>query len=553
MAGEKVPEREDTVPATHAQRVVFQPAARQAMQRGIDRIVDALRPTLGPRPRTVAVASQVDRKPPEILDDGGLIARRIIQLADPDEDMGAMYLRHLLWRLHEKVGDGTATAAVLFKAIYDEGVRYIVSGGEAMLLRQYLEQGLRVVLDQLHGMVVRVEGKEALEGVAETICCDPPLARLLGEIFDIIGEFGQLEIRQGRGRELEREYVEGMYWKSGLHSRQMITDPARFRAELEDAAILISDLEIKEARELLPVLERTSGAGIRSLLIVATVVSENALGLLRMNSEAARLRCIAAKVPGIKSDEQIDALQELALLTGGRPVLKGAGDTLAGVTVEHFGRARRVWADATHLGISGGGGDPRQLRSHIGGLREAFARTEDPVARKRIQERLGKLMGGSAILTIGGISDRSIASRMGLARRTAEALRGSVREGVLPGGGVTLLACQPDLLRRMSASIETDERAAYRILAKAMEAPIRTILANAGLNVGKLMAEIVHAGPCYGWDARIGRVVDMKEAGVLDSAEVQLAAVRGAVSSAALALTVDVLVHRRKPVQATAP
>ena len=541
------------MPAVLSRRVRFQPAAHLAMQRGVNQIVDAIRPTLGPRPRTVAIASAVDRRPPELLDDGGLIARRIIQLADPDEDMGAMYLRHLLWRLHEKVGDGTATAAVLFKAIYDEGVRYLASGGDAMQLRRHLELAMRVVLDRLRTMVERVEGKEGLAQVAETICGDPPLAGMLGEILDIIGEHGQLEIRQGRGRELEREYIEGMYWKSGLHSRQMITDTARLRSELENAAILISDLEIKEARDLLPVLEAAAGVGTHALLITAGSISENALGLLKANYDASKLRCLAAKTPGLRSDEQAESMEELALLTGGRPLLKAAGDTLTHVSAADLGQARRVWVDTAYLGVIGGRGDPRRLRKHIAELRTAFARADDVAARKRIQERLGKLMGGSAVLTIGGVSDLVIAARKASAQRTAEALRGAVRDGVLPGGGVALLACRPELRRRLSESAGSDERAAYRIMLQAVEAPIRTLLANAGLNVGRLLSEIEAAGPGHGCDVRSGSIVDMAKAGIRDSAAVQLAAVRGAISSAALALTVDVLVHRRKPVRALEP
>lgn len=536
-----------------SRRVRFQPDAHLAMQRGVDQIVDAVQPTLGPVPRSVAIASAVERRPPELLDDGGLIARRIIQLADPDEDMGAMHLRHLLWRLREQVGDGTATAAVLFKAIYHEGARYIVSGGDAAQLRRHLEVGMRVVLDSLRSMVGHVEGKQSLARVAETICGDPPLAQMLGEILDIIGEHGQLEVRQGRGREIEREYVEGMYWKSGLHSRQMITDTARLRSELENASILISDLEIREDRELLPVLEAVASTGTQALLVTCISISDRALGLLKANSQASKLRCLAAKTPGLRSDEQADAMQELAFLTGGRPFLKIAGDTLARVSAADLGRARRVWVDSDNLGISGGQGDPRRLREHIAELRAAYARSDDATARKRIQDRLGKLMGGAAVLNIGGVTDVAAAARKASAERTAEALRGAVREGVLPGGGVALLDCRPELRRRLSQCDSADERAAYRILLRALEAPIRTLLANAGLNAGRLLSDIEAAGPGYGCDVRSGSVVNMMEAGILDSAAVQLAALRGAVGSAALALTVDVLVHRRRPVRAQEP
>jgi len=516
-------------------------------------IVEAVRPTLGPRPRTVAIAAQVNRRPPEILDDGGLIARRIIQLADPDEDMGEMYLRQLLWSLHENVGDGTATAAVLYQSIYDLGVQYIVSGGEPMQLRRHLERGLRIILDQLQSMVCRVEGKESLARLAETVCADPPLARMLGEIFDVIGEYGQLEIREGRRRQIEREYVEGMYWKSGLLSRQMVTDPRRLRAELEEAAILISDLEIKEPQDLVTLLEGAAQGGVRSLMLVARSVSDGGLGMLHAARESAKITCVPVKTPGLASDEQAEAMEDLGVLTGGRPLVKAAGETLQGFKLANLGRARRAWADSTYMGVVGGKGEARRLRGHIADLKAAFAAAEEPAARKRLQERLGKLMGGSAILSVGAVSDVALKTRKNLAERTAEALRGAVRDGILPGGGVALLACRPALRRQLAEADGVDERAAYRILLKAVEVPIRSLLANSGLDAGRVMAEIELAGPAYGCDLRTGQIVNMAEMGISDPAGVTMAVVRGAVASAALALTVDVLVHCKVAKKALTP
>ena len=538
---------------SQTQRVIFQPATYQGFQRGIDQMVAAVRPTLGPLPRVVALerTSGASRMP-EILDSGGVIARRIIQIPDRDEDMGAMFVRHLLWRLHEKAGDGTATAAVLFQSIYDRGMRYIVAGGNAMLLRRHLEAGLRVILDELAGMATPLEGKEKLAQIAESICYDPPLARMLGEIFDIIGEYGQLEIRSGRSRELEREYVEGMYWKGGVLSRQMIADPTKQRTEMENAAILISDLEIENPRELIPVVETTMQAGVRSLLVIANTVSDNAMGLLLSASkDPARFRAVAVRTPKLNATDRAGALQDLAALTGGRPLVKAAGFTLSGVRFEDLGRARRAWADRTYFGIVGGRGDPRALRRHIADLRAVLERVDAPDDRKKLRERIGKLMGGSATLWVGGTTQLEIDARKERAERTADALRGAIAEGVLPGGGVSLLACRPALQRKLDQSTGADERAAYHILIKALEAPIRTLLTNAGHDASELMAEIKAAGPGMGFDVRAGQVVHMAQAGIFDSANVQREAVRSAVAGAALALTVDVLVHHKKPPQAT--
>jgi chaperonin GroEL len=502
------------MPRSRTRRVVFQPAAYRGMQRGINQIAEAIRPTLGPQPRIVAIDRMLGDKMPELLDDGGIIARRIIQLADRDEDVGAMFLREVLWRLHSQVGDGTATAAILFQKVYNEGIRYLAAGGNATRLKAYLEGGMRVILDQLTAMTVPVAGEEKLGQVAESICYDPPLARMMGEIFDIIGEYGRLEVRPGRGREDEREYVEGMYWERGLVSREMITDHQRVRTEFEDGAILISDLDIKEPRQLLPALEVALRAELRSLLIVAGKLSDAAIGFLLANKQPERFQAVAVKTPGWGVEEQAWALEDLSVLTGGRPFVKMAGDTFGRIKAEDFGQARRVWADHHNFGIIGGKGNPRALRQHIATLRASFDGSEESALREKLLKRIGKLLGGSATLWVGGATELEVSEREELAKRTAAAMRGAIMEGVVPGGGVALLACRPALQTRLDQNTDSDERAAYRILIEAMAAPLRTIVANAGYDASDVMAEIRLAGPGHGFDVTSGQVVDMMQRGI---------------------------------------
>ena len=533
---------------SQTQRVVLQPATYQGMQRGIHQMVNAVRPTLGPLPRIVAMEHpHGSEKMPEMLDDAGVIMRRILQLPDRDADMGAMFVRHLVWRLREKVGDGTATAAVLFQSIYDQGIRYIIAGGNAMRLRQYLENGMRAIMDELTGMASHLEGKKELAQIAESICYDPPLAKMLGEIFNIVGEYGRLEIRSGRSREIKREYVEGMYWQSGVVSRQMVDAANKFKAEMENAAILISNLELKDPRQLLFVANKVRRAEINRLLVMANEISEDVAAIVvGISREPEKFQAVAVKTPGVAMGDQIAAMEDLAILTGGRQIVRAAGHTLDNVKLDDLGRARRVWADRTHFGIIGGKGDPRTLRQHIANLRAVFKRIEDQEARKKLRERIGKLMGGSATLRVGGATELEIDERKARAERTSDALRGAIMEGVLPGGGVSLLACRPTLQKMLDQSTDADERAAYRILIKTMETPIRAILENAGYDASEIMAEIKYAGAGKGFDVRSGQVVDVAEAGIFDAANVQRAAVRSAVAGAALALTVDVLVHSKK-------
>ncbi|MCL4302391.1 MAG: chaperonin GroEL [Anaerolineae bacterium] len=524
--------------------VVFQPRTYRGFQRGVNQIVAAIRPTLGPRPRIVAIQRILDQRMPEMLDNGGVIAQRIIQLPGRDEDVGAMFIRDMLWRLHDQVGDGTATAAVLFQAIYNEGVRYLTAGGDARRLHEFLQKGLEIILDQLSRMTVSASGKEQLAQIAESICYDPDLAKMMGEIFDIIGEYGRLEIRPGRGRELEREYVEGMYWERGLVSREMITDHSRARTEFENAAILISDLDIEQPQQLFPALEVALRAKIGTLLIVANKLSNSAIGFLLANKKPEQFQVMAVQTPGFGKEEQATALEDLAILTGGRPFIQVAGDTFEPIKVEHFGQARRIWADPRNFGIIGGKGDPRRLRQHIASLRAAYNGTEDTVLQGKLLSRIGKLLGGSATLWIGGATELEINERREVAERTAAAMRGAMMEGVMPGGGVALLACRPALQQRLDQAADTDERAAYQILLAALAVPLRTLVSNAGYDPSEVMAQINLAGPGYGFDVVAGRVVEMRQAGICDAAVVQKTAVYNAISSAALALTIDVLVHR---------
>jgi chaperonin GroEL len=533
-------------PRAKTRRVVFQPAAYRGMQRGINQMVDAIRPTLGPRPRIVAIDRILDNKMPELLDNGGVIARRIIQLPNRDEDVGAMFVREVLWQIHEQVGDGTATAAVLFQSVYNEGIRYLAAGGNATRLRAYLEKGMRAIINHLMSMLTPVEGEERLAQVAQSICYDPPLAHMLGEVFDIIGQYGRLEIRSGRTRGLEREYVEGMYWERGLVSREMITDHERVRTELEEAAILISDLNIEEPQQLFPVLELAIRSNMRAMLIVAGKISDKVIGLLLANKKPEKFQAVAVTTPGY-GDEQIWALEDLAMLTGGRPFIKAAGHTFQFLRVEDFGRARRVWADQHNFGIVGGKGNPRALRQHIASLRTSLEETADSGLHEKLLKRIGKLMGGSATLWVGGATELRIEERVELAKRTAATMRGAIREGVLPGGGVALLACRPVLEQMRDKSNDPDARAAYRILIQAMQAPIRAIISNAGYDASEVMAEIKLAGPGHGFDVTREQVVDMAAAGIYDATSVLKLAVFSAIASAGLALTVDVLIHRKQP------
>jgi chaperonin GroEL len=539
---------------TYSPKVLFQPQVYQGMQRGVNYIVGAIRPTLGPHPRHVVMDSiDYKDKKPDLLDDGGTIARRVTRLADREADAGAMFVREMLWRLQEQVGDGTATAAVLFQAVYNLSLRYISAGGNPAILQKRLQNCLYVLLDELDKLVEHVHGEEQLFKVARSACYDQDMANLLSEIFDIVGEYGRIEVRPGRSRSLEREYVEGMYWDWGAHSRTVLEKNRGSRIEMENAAVVISDLEIEDPRQLFPAIAMAVEAKIPALLIIAKKLSEKVIGFVLLTQNAQNFKVATAKTPGWDKYEQMAALEDLAVLTGGRQFIQVAGDSLAYIQRSDLGFVRRAWVDYSNFGLIGGKGDPRQLRKHIASLRTSYENTEDIFLRDKLQARIGKLLGGSATLWVGGITERDIDAKVALANRAVSAVRGALLEGILPGGGIALLSCKPALRQKMNASQDEDERAAYRILLRAIEEPFRTIVANAGYDPSEILARIQLTGGGVGFDVNMGKVVPMVQSGVADPVNIQRSAVYAAVSSAAMALTVDVIVQHARPEKAELP
>ena len=532
---------------TYRPGLVFQPEAKRNIGRGINALVAAIRPTLGPTARTVAMTRLDDaRKTPEVLDSGGIIARKVIEMGRRDEDMGAMLARALICRQHEQMGDGSATAAVLLSAIYSGGVHYLAAGGNAMRLRHYLQRALAEALAALDEMTVPVSGKAKLAQVAEAICHDRPLSKLMGEIFDVIGAFGQLDVRKDRGRSLRREYIEGMFWNSGLVSRDMIADQKELQTVYEEPAIVIADFQINDPRHIMPMLELAVEQRIEKLLLVAGELSKDAVaGLLLANGKLKNFQVMAVRGPGMNPDDWAAALEDLAVVTGAVPMLKVMGQNLKDIGRENFGGARRAWASPHHFGIIGGKGDPRALRRHVSNLQAQHRRADDRKGREQIQARIGRLMGGSATLWIGGSSEPEIEARKALAETTANAMRAAVKDGVLPGGGQSLLACRPRLAMKLGGAADPDERAAYRIIYEALAEPARAIYENAGYEPGEIFGRLTGAGAGRGFDAVSGRLSE--NGALLDGAAVQKMALKNAVLTAGMALTIDVLVHHKTP------
>ncbi len=527
--------------------VLFQPQVQHSLQRGIHQMVSAIRPTLGPLGGGVVIDHLYDTKPlPEFLEDSGVIARRIIELGNRDEDVGAMLVRSMLIRQHERLGDGTATTAVLFEAIFNGGLKYLAAGGNAMQFRRQLEHALPCLLDAIDQMTFPLEGRAALTNMALSLCHDDELADFMGESFDLLGAYGRLALREGYGRRLLKEYVEGSHFYAGAIARSLLPENAEATLRLENAAIFLCDHTVEEYQALFPVLQAANSANVSALVIIARNLSEKAVALLLAHNRLNRFKVIAVKLPGLNPEDRMAALDDLSLMTGATPMLEVTGAQFDKVSARDFGTVRRFWASLHDFGFVGGRGDPRKLRTHVQKLKARARKAQDVDDRKKLHDRIGAMLGGSLTLWLGGYSEPEIKMRKALADRTALAIRAALEEGVVPGGGIALLNCRR-VLAAGAAMQDPDERAAYRVLSEALEAPARTIFQNAGRDPGEIMGRLLHAGANAAYDVMTDKVVEARAAGIVDSGSVLKAGLRNAISTAALALTIDSVVHVARP------
>ena len=532
------------------QYVLRDEQARAALKRGVDIMSRLIGVTLGPRARTVAIMPIVGtNKPPEILDDGAVIARRTLQLPDPFEDMGAMIIRQLACQVGDSTGDGSATAVVIAQSLLDAAVRYVAAGGNPMLVKHGIEKALVVALDELDKQARPVENPDDLRRVADACTRDPRIAALIGEIFDIIGRDGVVTVENGHSSTIDREYVEGIQWDKGWASPYLVTDRERMEASLDNALICLTDRFLKTAEDVLPLLNLVLQHGENQLFLIAGDISSDALATLVSNKEQGIINTVAVKAAGY-GERRMRILEDIAVFTGASLIREDAGEMLENVRFEDLGRARRVWCNRDFFTVIEGLGDPIAIRKRVAQIKIELPTVTDEYERGKMRERLGKLAGGMAILKVGAPTELERDEKKLQAEDAVAATRLALDGGVVTGGGSALLACIPAIEK---IDLDGDEAMGKAILVQALKAPVEQILRNGGFAPNPIVAQILRRGPTAGFDVVNGELVDMWEAGIIDPLKVVRNALETGVSTALMALTTQVLVRKAKPQESLSP
>ncbi|MCD6520045.1 MAG: chaperonin GroEL, partial [Anaerolineae bacterium] len=479
----------------------------------------------------------------------GTVARRIIGLPDRVEDMGAMLMRHMTWRMRDEIGDGSATAAVIARVIAREAHRMAVAGANPMLLKRGIEKATAAVVQALEEMSEPLEGEEEIAAVATASIGDAEIGKILGEMYDILGPNANIVIVPYIATFHDRAYHEGARFEGGYLSPYFITDTARRVAVLEDVYVLVGDLTFREPQDVQGILEKVRRAGGKSLFIACRMMYDAAIGVLVANNEKGTIRSCAANIKPV-GDLRRGTIENIAILTGGHPLTDKAGIAFEDISLEDLGRADRVIVTREHYTIVGGKGDRQVIRERVKQLRQRLRSTTDSEERDTYRALVKHFSAGVGELRIGGLTEEEREVLTQLAEQAMRTVSAAMEGGIVPGGGAAYLAAIPAL---EDVEAEGDEALGVRIIARALEEPMRCIAENVGVHPPLVIAEARKAGPGYGFDAIRKKVVNMREAGIMDPTLVIRRALQQAVSGALMLLTTDALVLHRKPEESFQP
>jgi chaperonin GroEL len=514
----------------------FDEEARASLLRGVNILAEAVKATLGPKGRNVVIDKKFGS--PTITKDGVTVAKEI-ELKDPYEDMGAQMLKEVASKTSDVAGDGTTTATVLAQAIFREGLRNVTAGANPMGLKRGIEQAVESVVEELKKLSKSTKDKKEIAQVA-TIAAnnDKTIGNLIAEAMEKVGKDGVITVEESKSADTVLDVVEGMQFDRGYLSPYFVTDPERMECVLEDALILIHEKKISVMKDMLPLLEQVARAG-RPLLIIAEDVEGEALATLVVNKLRGTLHCSAVKAPGF-GDRRKAMLEDIAILTGGKAITEDLGIKLENIKLDDLGRAKKVVVDKDNTTIVEGAGKQSAIEGRIKQIRAQIDETTSDYDREKLQERLAKLAGGVAVIKVGAATETAMKEKKARVEDSLNATRAAVEEGIVPGGGVSLLRASKAI---DSLKVEGDERTGARIVKRALEEPIRQIVENAGLEgsviVEKVKGETV---PTRGYNAETMEYVDMVQAGIIDPTKVERVALENAASIASLLLTTEALI-----------
>jgi chaperonin GroEL len=517
-----------------AKQITYGEQSRQAILRGVNQLADAVKVTLGPKGRNVILDKKFGS--PTITKDGVTVAKEI-ELRDPIENMGAQMVKEVASKTSDVAGDGTTTATVLAQAIYREGAKNVVAGANPMEIKRGVERAVEVITAELKKMSKPVSGAMVAQVGTISANNDETIGTIIAEAMDKVGKDGVITVEEAKTMETSLEVVEGMQFDRGYLSPYFVTDPERMEVVLEDPYILIHEKKISSLKDLLPVLERVAKSG-QPLLVVAEDLEGEALATLVVNKLRGTVKVAAVKAPGY-GDRRKAMLEDMAILTNGKAITEDLGLKLENLTLEDLGRAKKVTIDKDNTTIIEGAGTKKAIQGRVKQLRAQIEDTTSDYDREKLQERLAKLVGGVAVIKVGAATETEMKEKKARVEDAMHATKAAVEEGIVPGGGVALLRASKAL---SGLKLEGDQQIGVRIVARAVEEPLRWIATNAGQEGAVVVAKVKGMGPEEGFNALTDKYENLVRAGVIDPTKVVRTALQNSASIASLMLTTEALV-----------
>jgi chaperonin GroEL len=518
-----------------AKIIAFDEEARRGLERGMNILADAVKVTLGPKGRNVVLEKKWGA--PTITNDGVSIAKEI-ELEDPYEKIGAELVKEVAKKTDDVAGDGTTTATVLAQALVREGLRNVAAGANPMALKRGIEKAVEAVSEQLLALAQEVETKEQIAATASISAADTEIGEMIAEAMDKVGKEGVITVEESNTFGLELELTEGMRFDKGYTSAYFVTDAERMETVLEDPYILLVESKISSVKDLLPLLEKVMQSG-KPLAIISEDVEGEALATLVVNKMRGTFKSVAVKAPGF-GDRRKAMLQDMAILTGGQVISETVGLKLENATIDLLGRARKVVITKDETTIVEGSGDPEQIAGRVNQIRNEIENSDSDYDREKLQERLAKLAGGVAVIRAGAATEVELKERKHRIEDAVRNAKAAVEEGIVAGGGVALI--QASLKAFEKLDLTGDEATGANIVRVAVEAPLKQIAINAGLEGGVVVEKVRNLEPGHGLDAATGEYVDLVAKGIIDPAKVTRSALQNAASIAALFLTTEAVV-----------